>query len=139
MPNVSKMYAALIVLVVGAVLAVWLNPKRGHPDTLGVAIDHKVATTSAFGSVSAPTIVWGAPIPHSDRGVCTNCHGILTKRGLPVPMVYSFSRRPHEYRGVCENCHTVGVKPSARAGTQVGLRSPLPSEIDPAAVGPVSF
>jgi hypothetical protein len=138
MPNISKLYAALIVLIVGAVGAVWLN-KRGHPDTtLGVAIDRGAAMTQ-FASVRAPEIVWGAPRPHSDRGVCTNCHAILTKRGQGVPMVFSFSRRPHEYRGVCENCHSVGVMGSARAGTQVGLRSSPPTRVDPAAAGPLSF
>jgi hypothetical protein len=58
-----------------------------------------------------PTILWGTPIGHGDRGPCTNCHGVVMPQGMPVPAISALSVMPHAYRGVCNNCHEVRVMP----------------------------
>ena len=56
-----------------------------------------------------PTIIWGTPIGHGDRGPCTNCHSVVLPQGMPVPAISALSVMPHAYRGVCNNCHEIEV------------------------------
>jgi len=63
------------------------------------------ATTGTFTATGAPAIRAGAVAPHTDRGVCTQCHTVVGNGQQPVPPISASSTMPHEYRGVCSNCH----------------------------------
>ena len=68
------------------------------------------------GFPGVPSIVAGVRPIHADRGVCTNCHSVLTAQRAPVPSISSLSVMPHAYRGVCSNCHefTFGAATASR-------------------------
>ncbi len=55
----------------------------------------------------APAIVWGTRVGHADRGMCTDCHRVVSRDGERMPTIHPSSFLPHEFRGVCNNCHVV--------------------------------
>jgi len=67
----------------------------------------QIATTI---NTAAPPIFRDAIMPHTFRGVCSNCHTI--KPDVPITRDAVL---PHKYRGVCSNCHTIS---GMRAGVQ---------------------
>ena len=75
----------------------------------------------------APSIIWGTPIGHGDRGPCTNCHRILSREGERLPAITALSPLPHKFRGVCNNCHSLEVS------WLLGL---LPAAVMPNPAGP---
>ena len=59
----------------------------------------------AAGTTWIPVIRAGAVAPHTDRGVCTECHTVVRGGQQPIPPISASAIMPHEYRGVCSNCH----------------------------------
>jgi S1-C subfamily serine protease len=57
--------------------------------------------------IQVPTLLAGATPMHADRGECTACHTVLSKRGMPIPRIQVNSKPPHDNRGLCTNCHIV--------------------------------
>ena len=77
----------------------------------------------------------GARAVHADRGVCVNCHSIVSAQGTAVPAIHSGSPLLHEFRGVCQNCHQValaGPNDLLAGGPPIGglaqVRSPTEGE-----------
>jgi hypothetical protein len=94
-------------------------------DPLFPLADDSAART--VGLPGVPTIIWGTPRPHRDRGPCVNCHTVATGNGQRVPTIFSFSAMPHEYRGVCNNCHQISV--AGFGGNLVaGIRTAEPAD-----------
>jgi hypothetical protein len=62
------------------------------------------------GATGPPVIPAGAVAPHTDRGVCTNCHMVVSSRQNPIPAISANSTMPHEFRGVCSNCHRLAIQ-----------------------------
>ena len=94
-------------------------------DPLFPLVDDSAART--VGLPGVPTILWGTPRPHRDRGPCVNCHTVATGDGQRVPTIFSFSAMPHEYRGVCNNCHQISV--AGFGGNLVaGIRAAEPAD-----------
>jgi hypothetical protein len=94
-------------------------------DPLFPLADDTAART--VGLPGVPTIIWGTPRPHRDRGPCVNCHTVATGDGQRVPTIFSFSAMPHEYRGVCNNCHQISV--AGFGGNLVaGIRTAEPAD-----------
>jgi membrane-associated protease RseP (regulator of RpoE activity) len=69
----------------------------------------------AAGGTQIPVIRAGAVAPHADRGVCTNCHIVVSSRQEPIPPIRASSAMPHEYRGVCSNCHLLASQSGLNA------------------------
>jgi hypothetical protein len=82
-------------------------------------------------AVQVPTIVAGSTPIHVDRGECTSCHTVLSKRGAPIPVIQTNSRPPHDNRGMCTNCHVLGGFPAASQAQAAGL---APAELNATAV-----
>jgi len=78
------------------------------------------------GAAALPVVRAGAVAPHADRGVCTNCHTVVSSRQEPIPAIGANSTMPHEFRGVCSNCHR------QRQASQSGL-NPNSYRVQPAA------
>lgn len=90
------------------------------------------------GFPGVPAITAGARRIHADRGVCTNCHTVLTAQGARVPSITSLSVMPHAYRGVCSNCHefTFGTAAASRPVARVipgtaAIAPPAPAKKQP--------
>lgn len=87
-----------------------------------------------------PSIVWGAQRTHADRGVCTNCHAVVSPQGVSVPSIRSFSSMTHEYRGVCVNCHQITLAPNPMglsvAQTAVGTPASPQAVVPPQTLAP---
>ncbi|MBF0521985.1 MAG: magnetochrome domain-containing protein [Candidatus Omnitrophica bacterium] len=56
------------------------------------------------GQTKAPAILRDAIMMHEFRGVCENCHVIMTPN---VPAIPANAQAPHEYRGICSKCHVI--------------------------------
>ena len=96
--DTPRWLVVLVVVVTGAITAAVLSA-AGLP---------RPATARARPVMpGAPTIVWGSPIGHADRGACTDCHRIVDREGERLPRISPLSSLPHEFRGVCNNCHAV--------------------------------
>ncbi len=77
------------------------------------------------GATTIPVLRAGAVPVHPDRGICTNCHTVVSSRGKAIPNISATSAMTHEYRGVCFNCHHLVIKnnPSANTGNvQAAIR-----------------
>ncbi|MHC4176051.1 MAG: magnetochrome domain-containing protein [Planctomycetota bacterium] len=80
-----------------------------------------------------PVIRAGAVAPHTDRGVCIDCHRVMSSRQKPIPPISANATMPHEFRGVCSNCHRLPNQGGLNTNpycTQAATRM--------AAVGPVA-
>jgi len=80
----------------------------------------------AAGGPPVPVILAGAVAPHPDRGVCTNCHTVVSSRQKPIPSINATATMPHEYRGVCSNCHQIGIQ-GGTTTNQFGAQSATPA------------
>jgi hypothetical protein len=115
---------AMAAVAIAVVLVALGAPERGG------ALAAKPAAISG-----APTIGWGTPIGHADRGPCTTCHRLVSHEGERLPAISALSPLPHEFRGVCNNCHAIEASwllrffPAStlpnRAGPNAGLGSLL--------------
>jgi hypothetical protein len=95
--TVPRWLVLLLVVTVAAISAAAISgPERS-------------AVTQRAAMSGAPTIVWGTPIGHADRGPCTSCHRIANRESERLPAITAVSPLPHRFRGVCNNCHVVEV------------------------------
>jgi len=118
---------------------VWSGDQPGVPDDLPRFTGSLPQSTNATVTVGAlpgvPVILTGAPLTHTDRGPCTNCHGVVTQQGAVVPAIYALSVMAHEYRGVCINCHQIKIAPAGVAPVAGTLNARPLEATQPVAMG----
>ncbi len=98
----------------------------------------------AAGTTAIPVVRAGAVASHVDRGVCTNCHTMVSSRQQPIPAISANATMSHEYRGVCTNCHRLTIQggvsttnpPYTRAAAPMGAMAPVAPMVTPATATP---